>query len=187
MIRFLSTLAIFAPHSWAYAEFQPPKIYPLTPDNKIIFQAGQTTTLRCEGTLNSVHWVMPDDSSESLKRRINVNYVTTHKHFIAELTIRDLNYFDTGTLICAYNGTSDLTAIDKSTKIHLYVHDKQHVLKFTGVEFLQVTQFQTFILPCMPTHPDVNVTLWKQDKLITNDEYISFDPKVNIFTFYKYF
>ena len=181
IVLLLSALAIFAPRSEAWAEFQPPKIYPPTPGGYMIYQAGSTARFRCEGTLNGVTWVWPDDVSDSLKRRFFVEYDTNHQHFTAELTIRDLNFADTNTLMCAYNGTSDLTAIDKSTPIHLYVEDKEHPLKYSGYEFLQVVQSQTFILPCMPTHPDVNVSLWKQGKPIVNSQYITFDPKVIIF------
>ena len=87
---------------------------------------------------------------------------------------------DTSTLTCAYNGTEDLNAIDKSSKVHLFVEDKAHLLKFSGFEFRQAVQSQTYILPCMPTHPEVNVSLWKQNERIVNDPYISFDPKVNM-------
>ena len=58
---------------------------------------------------------------------------------MAQLVIRDLNYTDTGTLICAYNGTSDLEAIDQSSKIHLFVEDKKHLLKYSGFDYLQDT------------------------------------------------
>ena len=95
-----------------------------------------------------------------------------------ELVIRDLHYTDTGTLICAYNGTHDLEAIDQSSSIHLYVEDKVHLLKNSGFDFLQVVQSQTFVLKCMPTHPEVEVSLWKNDRLVPEDDNISFDPKV---------
>ena len=78
------------------------------------------------------------------------------------------------------------SAIDKSTPIHLYVEDKDHPLKNSGYEFLQVVQSKTFIIPCMPTHPDVIVSLWKQGRRIeAGDQYITFDPKVITYFLFK--
>ena len=175
----VTTLAVFAPLTIAYAEFQPPKIQPTTPGNYITYQAGQTALFRCEGTLNGVTWFLPQDATDSMKRRISLSHSVNHDHFMTELTIRDLSYTDTGTLTCAYNGTEDLEAIDKSSGIHLFVEDKEHPLKNSGFDFLQVVQSQTFVLPCMPTHPDVIMSLWKQNRRIDRDDkYISYDPKV---------
>ena len=163
----------------AYAEFQPPKIYPETPANHILYQAGQTAVLKCRGTLKGVTWRLPTDASDSMRRRLQINYETDHRYFESSLTIRDLNFTDTGTLICAYNGTTDLTSIDNSSKIHLYVDDKTHILKFSGFDYMQAIQSETFVLPCMPTHPDVNLSLWRGGQRV-NDKYITFDPKVRI-------
>ena len=58
------------------------------------------------------------------------------------------------------------------------MEDKEHLLKNSGFDYLQAIQTQTFVLPCMPTHPEVNVTLWRNDKLV-KDNYISYDPKVS--------
>ena len=107
--------------------------------------------------------------------------------YVSELRLKDLNYMDTGTFTCTYNGTSDLASIDNSTKVHLYVDDGQHLLKDAGFNFFMVVQSQTFTLPCMPTHPDVNVTLWRGGgsglKRVFADKYISFDPKVMLRNF----
>jgi hypothetical protein len=165
-----------------YAEFQPPKILPQA--DYMIVKAGQTGTFSCQGTLNGVSWRLPEDASKSLKRRITISYTTNHQYFIAELVIRDLTYNDTGTLTCAYNGTADLTAIDNSSSIHLYVEDGQHLLKHSGFDFLQAVQYQTFILPCMPTRPDVNITLWRNGQRVYNDDHISYDPKVCVIHFH---
>ena len=64
------------------------------------------------------------------------------------------------------------------SSIHLFVEDKEHLLKNSGFDYLQAIQTQTFVLPCMPTHPEVNVTLWRNDKPV-KDNYISYDPKVS--------
>ena len=108
ILLILATLAVFAPKSEAWAEFQPPKIYPPTPSGYIIYKAGQTATFSCEGTLNGVTWPLPKEASDSLKRRFHVKYEVNHQNFVAKLTIRDLNFTDTNNLMCDYNGTTDL-------------------------------------------------------------------------------
>ena len=106
------------------------------------------------------------------------------KSYVTVLTIKRLTYSDTGTFTCTYNGTTDLDSIDNSTSVHLYVDDRNHLLRTTSsFDFLHAVQSQTLILPCMPTHPDVNVTLWRdgsrQPERVFMNQYISFDPKVS--------
>lgn len=110
------------------------------------------------------------------------------KSYVTVLTITGLKYSDTGTFTCTYNGTTDLDSIDNSTSVHLYVDDRNHLLRTSGFDFLQAVQSQTLVLPCMPTHPDVNVTLWREgsggQKRVFISQYISFDPKVGSFVSY---
>ena len=106
------------------------------------------------------------------------------KTYVTVLTIQRLTYSDTGTFTCTYNGTTDLDSIDNSTSVHLYVDDRNHLLRTTSsFDFLHAVQSQTLILPCMPTHPDVNVTLWREGsggaQRVFMNQYISFDPKVS--------
>lgn len=106
--------------------------------------------------------------------------------YVAVLTITRLKYSDTGTFTCTYNGTTDLASIDNSTSVHLYVDDSHHLLKTTSsMDFFHAVQSQTLILPCMPTHPDVNVTLWREGSYGLErayiSQYISFDPKVGCY------
>jgi hypothetical protein len=49
-------------------------------------------------------------------------------------------YSDTGTFTCSYNGTLDLTSIDNTTNVHLYVDDGVHLLKHSSIEFYVATQ-----------------------------------------------
>ena len=173
LIAFLA----FATACHAYADFDPPKIFPLAP--YVTYKAGQSATFRCEGTQHGVTWLLPADASDSMKRRVTVVHTINRDFFAAILNLRDLNFTDTGSLICAYNGTTDFTDIDNSSSIHLFVEDKRHLLKYSGFEFYQAVQSQTFIVPCMPTNPEVNVTLWKMGRQVELDTYIKFDPKVS--------
>ena len=118
-----------------------------------------------------------------INKNNNQNQRRAIKPYVAVLTITRLKYSDTGTFTCTYNGTTDLESIDNSTSVHLYVDDGHHLLKTTSsFDFLHAVQTETLILPCMPTHPDVNVTLWRDGSYgkerVYMSQYISFDPKV---------
>ena len=89
------------------------------------------------------------------------------------------------TLFYFFQGTVDLTSIDNSASVHLYVEDKEHLLKYSGLDFFYAVQRQTFILPCMPTHPDVNITLFRSGQPVDlKENYISYDPKVRFALFF---
>ena len=60
--------------------------------------------------------------------------------FVSVLEIVRLDFTDTGTYVCTYNGTSNTTSIDNSTGVHLYVDDGKHLLKKTGVQFFSAVQ-----------------------------------------------
>ena len=91
------------------------------------------------------------------------------------------------TLFVFFQGTVDLTSIDNSASVHLYVEDKEHLLKYSGLDFFYAVQRQTFILPCMPTHPDVNITLFRSGQPVDlKENYISYDPKVRYTVFGTY-
>lgn len=163
-----------------YVDFDPPRILPENHQQTV--KAGMNYTLRCMGN-RGVSWRLSPDADKSLRSRISVDYRMSRNRnqevlYTTQLNIRHLRYSDTGTFTCTYNGTTDLTSIDNSTKVHIYVEDPNHLLKETGYQFFMVVQSQTFTLPCMPTHPDINVTLWRGMKQLKMDRYISFDPKV---------
>ena len=112
-----------------------------------------------------------------MRRRTTITNSVDHRYFTADLVLRDVSYKDTGTLTCSYNGTYDINSIDNSSSIHLYVEDKSHLLKNSGFDYFTAKQTDSFILPCLPTHPEVNVTLWRNEHLV-KDKFITFDPKV---------
>ena len=54
---FLCSLTLLiAGKSEAWAEFQPPKIHPATPGDYVVYQAGQTATFSCKGTLTVLYF-----------------------------------------------------------------------------------------------------------------------------------
>jgi hypothetical protein len=93
---------------------------------------------------------------------------------------RDLDYRDTGTFICTYNGTADITSIDNSTRVHLYVEDDTHLMKHSGVDMMSAVQSETMVLPCEPTHPEVKIKLFRDGGgEVKMGKFVTFDPKVS--------
>lgn len=159
-----------------YVKFEPPKIYPNI--DHMTVKTGQKATFSCEGSLGGVSWRLPIDATNELRNRVKITYYNSRSSHVSQLVISDVVYTDTSTLKCVYNGTTDVSTLDNSSSIHLYVEDPQHLLKHSGFDFLQAVQSQTINLPCLPTHPDVNITLRRDGKLVHMDQFISFDPKV---------
>lgn len=162
-----------------FVAFDPPRIRPDSGAQTV--KAGTPRySLRCEGTTRGVTWRLPIDADDALRSRISIEHFRQQGAHVSSLNIHDLVYTDTGTYVCTYNGTTDTTSIDNSTRVHLYVEDDLHLMKQSAVEFLRLVQAQTVILPCQPTHPDVKVTLIKDGVgPVQMDEVVSFDPKVS--------
>ena len=94
---------------------------------------------------------------------------------------RDLDYRDTGTFVCTYNGTVDTASIDNSTRVHLYVDDGVHLLKQSGVTSLRAVQSESLVLPCQPTHPEVEVRLLRDGAgEVPLGKFVTYDPKVSV-------
>jgi hypothetical protein len=186
-----------------YVAFEPPQIIP--GDDYQTVKAGGSYVFRCESGgdgLRGVSWRMPADANDDLLNRVVLHHRneergqpkttaakrTTNRVHVAELTISKLRYSDTGTFTCTYNGTVDISSIDNSSHVHLYVEDDAHLLKQAGVDFLQAVQSQSLVLPCQPTHPDVNVTLFREGSGPVNmdNKVVSFDPKVRSTTSFTY-
>ncbi|XP_059087174.1 vascular endothelial growth factor receptor 1-like [Tigriopus californicus] len=169
-----------------YIEFDPPEILP--EDGHQTVKAGSEYSVRCQGKRQGVSWRLPVDARDDLRDRVNLSHKEEinpkigggqTRVYIADMTIRDLKYKDTGTFICTYNGTVDTSSIDNSSSVHLYVDDGKHLMKNSGMDFLQAVQYETLILPCQPTHPEVNVTLIREGSgTVQMDKFVSFDPKV---------
>ena len=136
----------------------------------------QNSAIFCRKNSIYIKWM----NSTFLK---NVDYSTFWS--ICATTFTNTNFYYT--LFVFFQGTVDLTSIDNSASVHLYVEDKEHLLKYSGLDFFYAVQRQTFILPCMPTHPDVNITLFRSGQPVDlKENYISYDPKVR-FTEYCFF
>merc|ERR1719342_1436073 len=93
-----------------YAEYDPPIILP--EKNEQIVMAGQDYKLTCEGS-RGVNWRIPAQepgSGSDLRERLRLRYSRNEgisrqsrgDVYVAEMTIRDLTYTDTGTFTCTY-------------------------------------------------------------------------------------
>ncbi len=179
------------PRAERYVAFDPPRIFP--PADHQTIKAGDSYVFRCEGNGRGVSWRLPVDATDSLRQRIALKHYVRRRSndggarggsdgsdlvYVSELALRSLAYTDTGTFVCTFNGTTDTDSIDNSTRVHLYVEDEEHLLKQSGVEILQLVHGDTAVLPCQPTHPDVNVTLVKvgSSKPV---QMVSYDPRVS--------
>ena len=105
-----------------YAEYDPPIILP--DQKEQIVEATSDYTLTCEGS-RGVNWRIPRDSQDDLRDRLSLVHRQTTSQvrpnsatvYVAELRLARLNFTDTGTFTCTYNGTTDITSIDNSTKV----------------------------------------------------------------------
>jgi hypothetical protein len=59
-----------------------------------------------------------------------------------------------GTYVCSFNGTEDLTSIDNNTALHMYVYDQVHLLTredFDFQQFVQVYRTTTLLMAPLQT------------------------------------
>ena len=112
-----------------YAEYDPPIILPDKKEQ--IVKAASDYTLTCEGS-RGVNWRIPSDSQPDLRNRLSMVHRQTTSQvrpntatvYVAELRLTRLKFTDTGTFTCTYNGTTDITSIDNSTKVGCITDDR---------------------------------------------------------------
>ncbi|CAG0881554.1 unnamed protein product [Darwinula stevensoni] len=108
--------------------------------------------------------------SEDVKARANTSEWTNPDAFhpyVTHLQLRGLEYRDTGYIRCMYEGTENLEAIENVTGIYLYVKDAEHLLVESGggPKVIQVRQYKSVDIPCRPTSPEINVTIWRNQQV----------------------
>lgn len=169
-----------------YVAFDPPIIYPQV--DHVTVSARSNYSMTCEGVY-PVTWHLPQNGeygiSADVRNRVTTTYTTnpsSAKMYVSTLTVRHMVYTDTGSYICSFNGTKDFTSIDNSTRLHIYVYDESHLLTHPNddFDFQQFVQYETAVIPCTPTHPNVTVTLIKQGSgpIKLDNQYITYSPKV---------
>jgi hypothetical protein len=160
-----------------YVEYRPPVVFPN--QDFLTVSARLNITLTCEGH-KSVQWFLPKGSN-SIGDRVSISSSSSPNpegNYVASLNLRDMVYTDTGSYRCSFKGSEDTTSIDSNTMIHLYVYDHVHLLTKDDFDFQQCVQYETAIIPCMTTQPNVSVELKLQETIVPDNKYIQFNPKV---------
>ena len=74
--------------------------------------------------------------------------------------------------------------ISNQSRVYLYVYDENHLIDFEiqpeVTSIFNVHENDQSVIPCRPTHPDVEITFYRNKEDITNklDSYkYHFDPK----------
>ncbi|XP_046395603.1 vascular endothelial growth factor receptor 1 isoform X2 [Ischnura elegans] len=167
----------------AFVKFKPPRIIP--DKEELVFNTGDKIQLKCEGN-RPINWSIPLYSSEYYKddlAQISVNFsrnIGAEYSFISHLSVNHSVPEDTGYYYCHYQQTDDMEAVEEVDKIYVYVNDTKELLVNTEDPmqgFAMQTQYEPAIIPCRPTSPDVNVTLFKDGEMVPYEsDFITFDP-----------
>ncbi|XP_023348446.1 platelet-derived growth factor receptor alpha, partial [Eurytemora carolleeae] len=181
MNKIMISLSLLLPLSLAarntrYVEYRPPVVFPN--QDFLTVSARLNITLTCEGH-KSVNWFLPTGSN-SIGDRVSItssSHSNREGKYVASLNLRDMVYTDTGTYRCSFNDSEDGTSIDSNTMIHLYVYDHVHLLTKDDFDFQQFVQYDTAVIPCMTTQPNVTVELKLQETIVPDNQYIQFNPK----------
>jgi len=161
-----------------YVQYNPPVIYPQK--DHVTVSARSKYLLSCSGN-KPVSWHMPQNTN--IGDRVSLTYTTnprSKQNYTSNIEIRDMVYTDTGSYRCSFNDTRDNTSINANTLIHMYVYDEYHLLTHDDFDFQQFVQYETAVIPCMTTHPNVTVELKRRGKgvIVPDNKYIRFNPKV---------
>ncbi|XP_040570553.1 vascular endothelial growth factor receptor 1 [Lepeophtheirus salmonis] len=162
-IIFLLCLSL---HVHAEHEINVPNIYPES--STYISSPGSTWTISCKyrstkSEIGSIQWITEKVSS-TLESRITIehDYDELNDLYHSVLTLRSVEYLDTGPYTCLAGG--------KSTTVYLWVDDKENLIDYEGsLHYVNVYRYQRVVLPCRPTHPDVQFRFFKNGVDITDN------------------
>lgn len=133
--------------------------------------------LTCHGH-KPVTWHPPH---HDLSERLKITHGESRDGgYFTILKIKHLVYTDTGSYVCSFNESRDITAQESSAKIYIFVFDSIHLLTNTGFDFQQSVAYKSADIPCRPTHPNVSVSLTLEGKGPVNldNTFIKFNPQV---------
>ncbi|XP_069679677.1 vascular endothelial growth factor receptor 1-like isoform X2 [Periplaneta americana] len=136
-----------------------------------------------------IHWCYPrvyDETTEELDPTNVVISYTNGTTFNATLTIQGSMYKDTGYYYCLSNETTKCSLLMESSettqKLYVYIEDKEEF--FVRDTFVNVIsyQYEAAILPCQPTSPEIEVTIYKDNEEVKLGKHegrnlvVSYDP-----------
>ncbi|XP_063227857.1 vascular endothelial growth factor receptor 1-like isoform X2 [Bacillus rossius redtenbacheri] len=146
-------------------------IFPHT--NQTVIKSGEDIELECSYT-KPVNWVFSENVD---KNEVNIRHWKVGLYFKTQLTLPDAKYYHTGSYECVYNGSDSSSSGKTSDRIYVFVKDTDHLLTISEYEFVSAPQYGEAILPCIVTSPEVNVTLWKDNRQLISQDVI-YDPTV---------
>ncbi|GLV35679.1 PDGF- and VEGF-receptor related [Carabus blaptoides fortunei] len=156
-------------------KYFPPKI--LHNKGEIIVGANGNLTLECQGS-QPVTWTYPNNTMEDNDYWSTVNVFKSDSEASgtsrALLTLHNASYVDTGFYYC-HEISASKDDPSKSDSIYVYVRDDNHLALSPEFDVISATQYSTVVLKCLPTSPDVRVTLYDEDD--TEINFVSYDPK----------
>ncbi|XP_066571220.1 vascular endothelial growth factor receptor kdr-like isoform X2 [Amia ocellicauda] len=150
-----------------------PQLHPS--DKEHVTAAGSSITLTCRGSAR-MNWTVPSLTDPKVEIEEELCDRGAHSH-CSQLTLRDLQYSDTGSYTCRY---TDAT-LDVARHTYLYVKDDQHPFVEQDKDYPKILSLmadRALVIPCRVTSPNYTVTLgvapdWTE-KLLDAD----WDPKI---------
>ncbi|KAJ9580008.1 hypothetical protein L9F63_004301 [Diploptera punctata] len=151
---------------------------------------GDDIQLQCESEF-PVHWCFPPNY-ESPDESKSITYTspaimkhTRNSKYITTLVVKSANYMYTGFYHCLKNDTDlpcNRDIQDSERSMYVYVQDPENLMVIKSYKVVQVMKKHDAVLPCLPTSPNVVVTLRKNDqevrdgKLPNSDTTVTYDP-----------
>ncbi|XP_071455264.1 vascular endothelial growth factor receptor 1-like isoform X2 [Hetaerina americana] len=165
-----------------FVKFKPPRLYPNK--EEIVVSQGDTIKLYCEGN-RPINWSIPMYTmfvDESELAHISINFsrnFDSEYSFTSHLEVSNSYYLDTGYYHCHYRETTDMEAVEDVDKIYVYVNNTVQLLVHNvSYGLVMQIEYEPAIIPCKPTSPDVNVTLYKDGEVVPcSDDLVTYDPK----------
>ncbi|PSN44764.1 hypothetical protein C0J52_05575 [Blattella germanica] len=136
----------------------------------VIVKSNATLTLTCEADV-PIHWCFPatyatPDNSETINytspTTINYEYSKTRKHRIT-IEVKNITYIYTGFYHCVRNDSQNLCnrQMESYMPKYVYVEDFNNIMVVKSFKRIWAPKSGQAVLPCLPTHPNINMTLIK--------------------------
>ncbi|XP_046651440.1 vascular endothelial growth factor receptor kdr-like isoform X2 [Daphnia pulicaria] len=179
-------VAVLALAGLVVSEFPAPRLLP--PGDEQIYQSGGTFRLTCEAP-RPVEWKLPvlsphlETSSHdgtNVTEEI-ISPATDGYEYRSSLEIKSASILNTGYYICHYKGNANIDDPLLAVKTYVYVEDETFLIVNVGDEGIVTVvahQSSREVIPCKPTSPKVELTLFDPNGLEVEleDSQWSYDP-----------
>lgn len=141
--------------------------------NETVINSGDTLNLKCVGNV-PLDWAAPTFNSTDMNEPSSSFSFKSKKEgdkYENILSLSSASYLNTGYYFCHPKGQPNS---DETESIYVYVKDENHLLVVNdSVVMITVKQYETLVIPCRPSSPDVNVTLSVGGDIVAEYEYDS--------------